>query len=318
MDLLSAVSLSSALLAAGLQGSAPELAQPIWQNQAFQVSAIFLLFAVMVLVHFFRVRSLSKRLLELEQQVCEGTARIEALNHEKNLLIGSAAHDLRHPLRTLSLRARMLLEEIPEEAREVEHTRDDAGVILRTAERVMGLLNEVLDVTAIETGEFHLHRKRCSIVPLAESRVALFSRAARCKGIDLAVEKPGAAPDVFIDERRMTAVLDNLLSNAVKFTPEGGKIRVCWELSRDSLITKVEDTGPGIRAECLPHVFSGRPETGGKDDCGGLGLVIVKKVVEMHDGQVDVESRPGGGAIFWFSMPTVDVIADDTVAGCLG
>jgi signal transduction histidine kinase len=180
------------------------------------------------------------------------------------------------------------------------------GNIRKTSEHMRNLVDELLDVAAIETGRIDLHLTRTPLRELLESCADLHSPSAQAKGIELEV-KPGTAEvEVTADRDRISQVLDNLVDNAIKFTHPGGTVRVLCEATPEAGIIKVEDTGQGLAEDEVDSLFKGsrlsaRPTSG--ESSTGFGLVIVRRIVELHGGEVWATSRHGVGSTFGFSLP---------------
>ena len=242
---------------------------------------------------------------------------LRLLNEKKNEFLGLAAHDLRNPLNAVINRIGLLQRQV-REGRCDAGAADDLERVLRAAEHMQTLINELLDLSAIEAGRLTLCRKPESVTALLQEISALYQRIAGEKDIRLEVDPGPDLPAVPMDKARLLEVLDNLLSNAVKFTYPGGSIRVWPELAEREVRIHVSDTGQGLGEADLRDVFTGfkklsaRP-TGGESSTG-LGLAIVKKIVEAHGGSVGVHSRKGEGAVFTVSLPRAEEKCGDCPA----
>jgi len=232
---------------------------------------------------------------------------LQLLNEKKNEFMGLAAHDLRNPLNAIIGRLSLMLHHLRNQrVLSIEHKEDLEGV-LKAAEQMQELIADLLDISAIESGNLRLQLRQESLLQLLRESTGLYGRIAAQKNITLTFQPDEALPPVLLDRTRITAVLDNLLSNAVKYTYPNGKIRVYTELTGRQVLVHIEDTGQGLDADDLKEIFltyrklSARP-TGGEPSTG-LGLAIVKKIVEAHGGQVGVRSQKGTGSTFTFSLP---------------
>ncbi|MCX7805109.1 MAG: GAF domain-containing sensor histidine kinase [Planctomycetota bacterium] len=231
--------------------------------------------------------------------------RLAELNELKTRFLGIAAHDLRSPLAVVKSFLSIL------EAGTVEgdpaRRKDLYGRMARACDRMLGLINDLLDVSAIESGSLKLERKPADLRGVLVESAEMSRLVADAKKIRLSVEIPPALPPVEIDAGRISQVLDNLLGNAIKFSLPGTTVTLRAEVRDGSVRVSVTDQGPGIPPEDLPKLFrpfgrAGTRPTGGEKSTG-LGLAIVKKIIELHGGQVGVESEVGRGSSFFFSLP---------------
>lgn len=238
------------------------------------------------------------------RRIEEAQKEAEAANRLKDEFLATLSHELRTPLTAVLGWARMLrggqLDE-KKAARALE-------VIERNAEAQQRLVEEVLDVSRIITGKLRLSVRPVELVPVVEAAVDVVRPAAEAKGIEMEVSVAADAGLVSGDPDRLQQVVWNLLTNAVKFTEKGGKVEVRLERSGSNVMVKVRDTGIGIPPEFLPHVFdrfrqadaSTKREHGGL----GLGLAVVRHLVEQHGGTVAAESEgENRGATFVIELP---------------
>jgi CheY-like chemotaxis protein len=186
----------------------------------------------------------------------------------------------------------------------------------RSSNHLLELINDILDVAKIESGQIELDYSPTAIAPLCQSSLAFIKQQALKKRIQLEIKLQPHLPDLFVDERRIRQVLINLLNNALKFTPEGGKITLevsqtaagSEELAESKFLRiAVMDTGIGISAENIKKLFQpfiqidsalNRQYTG-----TGLGLALVKRIVELHGGNVELTSEVGIGSCFAIELP---------------
>jgi ligand-binding sensor domain-containing protein/signal transduction histidine kinase len=233
--------------------------------------------------------------------------QLRDLNAKKNEFLGIAAHDLRSPLGGVASYTDLLLKLLDEERVEKDLWQRFLGNIRVTADEMLTLVNDLLDVAAIETGRVELRLVRHRMSELLEDRETLHRQQAEAKNIDLVIDQNEADVEILIDRVRVGEVLDNLMTNAVKYTAPGGRVRIYCETQNGDLVTHVEDSGQGLAPEELDRVFTGtklsaRPTAG--ESSTGLGLVIVKKLVELHGGRCWVRSEKDKGSTFSFSLPT--------------
>jgi signal transduction histidine kinase len=240
-----------------------------------------------------------ERLLTLERKARE---EAEEARRAREELLAIVAHDLRNPLGVIVMGA-TLLERVatPEELGRIGRR---TKMIRQAAERMGTLIRDLLDAASIEAGGLSLEPRTHALSSLVGDAVEFFTPLAEQRSILL--DKSLLCEDVSVvcDGERIQQVLANLLGNALKFTPEGGLCTVRAQVSDGDICIEVEDTGPGIPRDLLPHVFdryrSGKRSAGGGT---GLGLYIAKGIVEGHKGAIGVRSRAGVGTTFFFTLP---------------
>jgi signal transduction histidine kinase len=224
-------------------------------------------------------------------------------------MLAVVAHDLRNPLNNISMAASLLLEimsaERASERRQVE-------VIQRSAERMNRLVLDLLDLERIEAGRLALDPRPELPFVLVHDSVEQLKPLATARSLNLEADAARELPVVLADPVRVQQVISNLVGNAIKFTPEGGTVTVRAERDRDVVRISVIDTGPGIPAQQLPHIFGRFWQADAADRRGlGLGLAIAKGLVEAHGGRIWVESREHLGSTFFFTLP----VHEDTRRG---
>ena len=232
---------------------------------------------------------------------------LEKKNKTLNEFIGVVAHDLKNPLAGISGYAtilNMLNEKLShaEKIKIIEKINDICQAMSRT-------LSNLLDNSIIECGKLKLNMGKISLEELCRERIQLFAIQTKNKKITVH-ESLGETDRVPLDKIFISQVLDNLISNAVKYSPRGANVFVSTEKTERGIKVSVRDEGPGICEEEKPLLFypfqtlSAKP-TGGEKSTG-LGLAIVKKIIEAHEGVLEVNSRLGSGSIFSFVLPLKD------------
>jgi two-component system sensor histidine kinase/response regulator len=231
-------------------------------------------------------------------------AELALLNEQKNYFLGMASHDLRNPLGNIITLAQFIESEsaqLNDEHKNFLHTIIDSG------QYMLNLLNDLLDVSKIESGKMGLNISDINIVEVVQSSMADNHFHARKKNINLTYSAPDNIPLLQADASQLRQVMNNLLSNAVKFSSSGSLVDITIEITDSVLTVSVHDHGQGIPAKELDKVFIPFQQTSVKSTGGekstGLGLTIAKKVVEAHNGQLTVSSEEGKGSTFSFSIP---------------
>jgi len=189
---------------------------------------------------------------------------------------------------------------------EVESWRLSQDIIEREVRRLTGLTSNLLLLSRLESG-VPLRLEPTNIGVVVEEAVAGLLRVAQAKGIELSIQSPPRLPRIPADRDRIKQVFINLLDNAVKYCPEGSEVQVRLQTDGEGIVVEVADDGPGIPPEDLPHIFDKmyRVEKEGTRAVkgSGLGLSIVKRIVELHGGQIAVESVEGEGTTFRVRLP---------------
>jgi len=229
------------------------------------------------------------------------------LDRLKNRFIRIVAHDLSGPLNAIRGLSDILL--TAESGPLTEQQREYIQTINTASDGILSLVNDLLDISLIESGRLHLQKKSGSIEKLIRERIQIHKPLASKKGIVLEGEYAGL-PDQSFDHNRIARVVDNLLGNAIKFSPHDSHIFISLSRKGRSAEVRVRDEGPGIVDEDQAIIFNefeklqAKPTSGEK--CTGLGLAIAKKIVEAHRGILKVESRMGSGSTFIFELPLED------------
>ena len=236
-------------------------------------------------------------------------AAAELATRERERLLAVVAHDLRNPLSVVAMYAEMVND--PGRAGiagDPDAFRQAIATIHRTTSGMQALVEDLLDAATVHDGALKLHLGEHDAAELFAQAEQMLRPLAATRGIVLVVEEAGDGENsgarVRADAGRLSQVLSNLVGNAIKFSPPNGTVAVRWSVSGDGLTVLVSDEGEGIAPHALPHLFSAYWQGDGFDRRGaGLGLWIARAIVEGHGGAIGVESAPGEGATFRFTLP---------------
>ena len=246
------------------------------------------------------VSRLNNELVDMQRELAKKNAQLTQLNQEKNRFLGIAAHDLRNPLHAILMLSEFLLDEVAEgEQKEfLEQIRSSSTFMAR-------LIDDLLDVAKIESGQVAMELTLCDIQDLLQATIKRQNLLAARKQIEINfVDQP--LPPAFIDISKIEQVFNNLIGNAIKFSRPGGQIEVRVREADERFEIEVQDWGMGIPPEIQERLFTpfGKGQTGtAGEKSTGLGLVIVKRIIQAHGGEIHVESRVGEGSIFTVQLP---------------
>ena len=257
---------------------------------------------------------LATRASELEQAYNElstslaTTKQLKSLDELKTNFFTNISHEFRTPLTLILGPAEELATEAPDTI-----TRNKSELIRRNAQRLLRLINQLLDLSKLEAGAMQLLPERNDLAAFARQMAATFASMAEARGITFRAAGPSQLPFVF-DEPKLDVVLTNLLSNALRFTPAGGTVELSWRevpavgATPAGVEMLVRDTGPGVAPAQRPHLFDRfyqgtTPAMPGTQPGTGVGLALVKELTELHQGKVALISPPGEGATFRVWLP---------------
>jgi len=227
------------------------------------------------------------------------------LDHLKDEFVNTVSHEFRSPLSIIQESIRQIAEGLFGEINQAQMRYFD--ISLKNVDRLKSLINNMLDLAKIEKGKFELVKTNIDMVEVVNEVITDFSVKLVGKKVELKSEVPSHRMEVLADRDKIIQVLINLISNAYKFT-EKGQIKVSLREAGQFIECSVEDSGVGIPQKDLSQLFSKFYQIGhaqGPEKGTGLGLVITKSIVELHDGKVTVESKEGVGTKFSFTLPKV-------------
>jgi signal transduction histidine kinase len=238
----------------------------------------------------------------LIQSLHVARARADAASQSRERVLAIVAHDLRNPLTAVKMAAERMRQLVQGQDRDTsaEQLRR-VSTVERAASRMDHLIRDLVDATHVEQDRLSLVFNPEDPESIVRESVELVQPVAQERGITLEARPAANLREISCDRDRLMQVLGNLLGNALEFTPEGGQVVVRTAADSGGVRFEVEDTGPGIKAEDLPHLFERYWKAGSRGT--GLGLFIAQSVVRGHGGRIEVESRPGVGARFYFTVP---------------
>ena len=243
----------------------------------------------------------------LEQRVEQRTAELIRANRTKDEFLANMSHELRTPLNSVLGFSEMLLEGVRGPLN--ERQSQALQMIRASGEHLLGLINDILDVSKIESGKFEIRLEPVAVNDICHSSLNFIKQLSIKKSILVEYSSSPIASTILVDPKRLKQILVNLLSNAVKFTPEKGKVSlgVLADPERGQMRFSVTDTGIGIAPDDLKKLFKPFIQVDGslsrQYEGTGLGLILVKRLVEMHGGTVEVESTIGVGSVFTVILP---------------
>lgn len=258
-----------------------------------------------VLTYQSRFLEISREMSQLTRSLQKTNADLDAKNRQIKLFLGMAAHDMRNPVGAILNFSEFLEEEI---AGQVDQKNMGfLNKITQLSEFMLGLLEDLLDVVAIQHGQVKLKVEEFDLLEMIQQNIVLNSMVAKKKGIDILFETTETTAIILADPYKLEQVLNNLISNAIKYSTEGSFVQVRLGRRQSEYLIQVIDQGVGISEDQIDDLFrpfatKSRSGTSGEKSTG-LGLVIVKHIVEAHGGQISVASSLGDGSKFSIELP---------------
>lgn len=250
---------------------------------------------------------INNELINNKRELAKKNAELEKLNNLKNSFLSIAAHDLRSPLSTIIGFSDLLIEDTADILNDED--LEFISIINSSSNFMLGLINNLLDISKIEAGKIELDLVRLDISKLIKNNIKINDFLAKKKNISIIFSQKNKLPNILIDKAKIEQILNNLLSNAIKFSIKNTMIEVSVESIEKEIIIIVKDQGQGIPEHEIEKLFKAFQKTSVQSTDGekttGLGLLIVKKFIEAHGGKVWLESTVGVGSSFFISIPII-------------
>jgi PAS domain S-box-containing protein len=235
-------------------------------------------------------------------KIKEAEELLKQMDKRKSAFVANVSHEFKNPLSNMQLSLDYVLDGLAGEVSEKQ--REALAIALRSTQRLIRLVTDLLDLSKIEAGKMTLKKESFGIAALAGEVLAAERNMISEKNLTLGKEFSESAGEVLADRDKLTEVLINLLSNAVKYTPSGGRITLRLSGTEKEVRFEIADSGPGIAQEDFHKLFDKFERlTAEKQEGTGLGLPIAKDIVELHQGRIWVESELGKGSKFIFTLP---------------
>ncbi len=283
--------------------------QAMAERAAFRLH-LYALLALITLTALILAWYLGSRLSKAYREERKALTAARTAVAARDEMMGIVAHDLRNPLGLISLKAALLRSGLPEgdahrHAESIEHVARQMGQ----------LINSMLDATTIEAGSFAVNLSPCTVGDLVRETASMFEPLCASKGVRFEQHAGCNGQSVSVDRERVLQVLSNLIGNALKFTPSGGSIALRVQPQAGAFCFTIADTGPGVPAQSLPHIFERFWNEGGPGKRGtGLGLFIARGIIQAHGGRIWAENT-AEGACFSFTLPAAAELAASAPEG---
>ena len=244
-----------------------------------------------------------------QAELYSANEELQRLDRLKSIFLAVAAHDLRAPLTAIYGNATLLRDDL--EAHVTPENLESLSTIISQAEWLNRLISNILDLDQMEQGKLTINPQPLDFKALVRETTETLRKTAHLFDLSLTLDLPPEPISITADPDRIRQILNNLLSNAIKYTPSGGQIQISMKQAPTSAIFRIQDNGLGMSQEELDHLFQLYYRTPGAIKSGrtgiGLGLFIVKTLVDAHNGEIDVTSRPGQGTTFTVKLPAEQV-----------
>jgi len=235
----------------------------------------------------------------------QDVTRLMRFDELKSNLVATVAHEFRTPLTSLRMALHLCLEQAVGPI--TEKQADLLQAARQDTERLQQIVDDLLDLSRIQSGHIELNQRAVDAAGLARDAVRAFETPAANKGIDLRLELMPSLGDVIADPERIALAFANLIGNAIKYTPSGGRVTVSARSHEQAVRFTVHDTGPGVPPAHRQAIFERFFRVPGATEPGaGLGLYIAKEIVDAHGGHIGVDGEPGQGSNFWLELQAAD------------
>jgi signal transduction histidine kinase len=302
----------------GIKDEADELGVSIWRTPSF----LFILLGIITMSSMTATYFISNKynspeiviisecliavfIFSIGNYIIKGFEQVALLNKMKSEFISVASHQLRTPLSAMKWEIELLLSKLKEGLTPKQLEMIDK--MSRSNERMIRLVNDLLDVIRLEQGRFSLLKEDLNLVDLIKEVIDDMAYLTKANNVKIEFLPGSKALEIKGDKKRIKMVVENLISNAVKYSLNGGNVKILVEIKKDSHIVSIEDEGVGIPQKQQSHVFEKFFRSDNvikyQTDGTGLGLYIAKKIVEQSGGKIWFKSKENIGSIFCFSLP---------------
>ncbi len=279
-----------------------------WAYLSYIIILLASIWLVATKIAQFKTRKLREQQLQLEQQVAERTKTIEQQKDELKLLdeaksrfFANVSHEFRTPL-TLTIGPLQELIKQPQDL--TEHARQQIAVALENSRQMLALVGQILDINRLEQGEMNIVVTPIDLLTTIEGILLRFQLLAEDKNINLELTQTNEKFDFYFDEDHLNKIITNLLSNAIKFSPENASVRltICQSDKTDSIELKITDGGPGIpddeKSQLFNRFFQGKNSSNSVQPGTGIGLAMVKELLDLHQGSIELDESYVTGCCF--------------------
>ena len=288
---------------------------PIWKTPlAYFIYLVILLVISYSILNYVKIlqKLVSQKTINLNKQLEENKRLSEEIIKQekfKNSYFVNLSHELRTPINVIMSTVQLINTFNKDKTMTNEKYKGYMNIISKNCDSLLNIINDIIDSSKIETGQYKIYKKDADIVYIVEEAALNMSKFIEDKGLSLVIDPDMEEQIIYCDEIEIERCIVNLLGNAVKFTPEGGKITVYIKEINDNIEITIEDTGIGISKEDQEFIFKRFSQVEGtgatKASSSGIGLTLVKHVAELHGGHVKLESELNKGSRFTIVLPNI-------------